>query len=296
MPSSEGKRRRARRRAERKAERPKKQLQRWINLPKDLYPYEKIGNLPHPKSAERTSAILRAEQNLPWPIEKARHPCRPYHPEDLWEIGALKKALFIELESCASGELMPPPSRKGKEKEQVRSKHEHCLHHILCCWYANLKRYDSAGPSFLVHILKRDYDDPIAFANLQGEDNQLAWTLRRAAPKGTFHVFLGRLRRVAYATSSISGDEPKMTYIQRSECLLQDLVHAGDKKVSVQPRITEEDLLDEWYFEDGTPDECGDRYMAAWVRTVRIAYHRNISATIDLTSSGPDHRSDGFHR
>src|SRR5688572_5623896 len=106
MPSEEAKRRKARRRAERKAERPKRQLQRWVNLPKDLYPYESHNGVPAEKSAKETQAIIEKQQYLPWPIPKPRHPCRPWHPEDLWETGALKKALFNELDCCGAEGLL----------------------------------------------------------------------------------------------------------------------------------------------------------------------------------------------
>jgi hypothetical protein len=268
MPSEEAKRRRARRRAERKAERPKKQLQRWINLPKDLYPYENLVGIPADKPAIETQAIIRQQQNLPWPIPKAKHPCRPWHPEDLWELGALKKALFNELESCGSEAFVLPSLEKGKGKQPRRHQAEDCLHLILCCWNTNLKGYDSAGPSFLVHILKRKYDGPLTFPSLKGEDNKTAWILRRAAPARSFHIILGQMNRTAYGHPKENSKHEVAISVQRSECILQNLVHAGGKDVSVLPRVSEEDLLNEHYFEDQDVDKYDGCSTTSWTRTV----------------------------
>lgn len=93
-------------------------------------------------------------------------PCRKYHPEHLWEAGALKKAIHNESQDYASEP--PMPTAPG-------FRHEYCLHHIFHCWNANLKREESNGPSFLIHILKRqrprheqvsfvDVEDPVVEA------------------------------------------------------------------------------------------------------------------------------------
>ncbi|KAH7073625.1 hypothetical protein BKA63DRAFT_37546 [Paraphoma chrysanthemicola] len=259
MPSEESKRRKAHRRAERKAERSRRQLQRWINLPKDLYPYESHDRIHAGESAKETQAIIQKQQYLPWPIKKTRHPCRPWHPEDLWETGALKKALFNELYSCRAEGLVDLSSPRGKTKQDGGHNAEVCLHHILKCWYANIKNYDSAGPSFLVHVLEYSYNDHLSFSSLADEDKKTADTLLRAAHGRAFHVILGQMKRTVHTNSA-----------SQSEWLLEDLVHAGGKEVNVFPRLSGVDLLNEYFFEDQEADRYDGNDTTIWTRTVLI--------------------------
>ncbi|KAH7089807.1 hypothetical protein FB567DRAFT_619130, partial [Paraphoma chrysanthemicola] len=110
-----------------------------------------------------------------------------------------------------------------------------------------------------VHILQYSYNDHLSFSSLTNEDKKTADTLLRAAHGRAFHIILGRMKQTIHTTSA-----------SRSECLLQDLVHAGGKDVNVFPRLSEEDLLNEYFFEDQEADSYDGNGAAIWSRTVLI--------------------------
>ncbi|KAF2024710.1 hypothetical protein EK21DRAFT_117479 [Setomelanomma holmii] len=185
-------------------------------------------------------------------------------------MGALKKALLNELENTVEESLMPPPLQKSRARLHRLYKAEDCLHHILCCWNVNLKRYDAAGPSFLVHILRGSYGDPLTFADLVGEDKKTAWALRRAAPKRSFRILLGRMRRVAEGAFQRLSNGTTESQAHSTKCTFQDLVHVGVKDVHIQPHLSEDDLVDQNYFENVWPDRYDEGRIATWIRTILV--------------------------
>lgn len=245
-----------------KEERIKQAVRRWCLIPKDTYPYENTQDISSQKAAEATEAILDQQQYLPWSVPKEEHPCRPFHPEDLWELGALKKAIYNELEGCLGDGLAPCYSSKGKEKETVGCRTEYCLRHILNCWKENIRTYESAGPCFLIHILKNTYGDDITFANLRGHDQEVVEIVDRAIVKRSFHIFLGKLIR-----TSLGIREMGSLRVSNTELSLHNIIHAGGYGVNVYPRVAEGDFIDEWYFEGQRADKC-NQTSATWERAV----------------------------
>lgn len=202
--------------------------------------------------------IISQTETLPWPLQPHRKPCRAYHPEDLWELGALRKAIFRELNHIDRYSLdpgtTPPQPCHGDQHVPVTV---HCLTHILHCWHANIRRHQAAGPEFLIHFLQRRYAGQMSIAALGREDKEHIRILKEACGATcSFELFLGRFDRVTYGPSCKEGNTFRLKAVEGSECALEDVVHTGGKKVRTCPRVTEGDLLDEWYFEDKVPDVC----------------------------------------
>jgi hypothetical protein len=163
-----------------------------------------------------------------------------------------------------------------KEGEKKDYQTVNCLTHILHCWNANLKRYDAAGPSFLVHFLEGRYEHAFGFRYLEGEDGRQVRVLREACSNThAFEVFLARFwRRVKVELVESSGSKggKTMDKVHTTKCGLEDVVHAGGKEVKIQPSVSEADLLNEYYFEDEDHDvwdEGEGWWEECWSRTVR---------------------------
>lgn len=233
------------------------QTRRWIAIPDNTYPYEYV---PFPQSHQDLEPVIQAEKFLPWPTEPAHDPCRAWHPEDVWEIGALRKAIFNELQSVS----------------ETNHRTEDCLTHILHCWNANLKRYDSTGPSFLIHFLKLRYETGLNFWCLARDDARQVDVLAKACERThVFSLFLARFHRTAHGSygmlSTASGHDHCMMRVDGTACWLEDTMHAGGKEVRIRPSVTELDLLDEYYFEDeeaDTLDAANGRGSEFWERAV----------------------------
>jgi hypothetical protein len=222
------------------------------------------------------SPSLSTTQNGAWQ-EALKEPSllyRPYYPKDVFEIGALRKAILMKFDAVA----MDP---QGSSSLAQRT-----LTHILNCWDANIswnheiKRCQCAGPSFLIHILSGCYGaHELSFDSLKGDDERLVSLLRECcAETEVFFVLLAQIRRTAYACGAASAGAPQRSEVgiirvTRTECTLENIVHSGGRMVKVYPKISEDDLLNEWYFEDQDPDSSvnlGSCWEQRWERTVSV--------------------------
>jgi hypothetical protein len=194
---------------------------------------------------------MSQERYLPWGISNNRLPCQVWHPEDLWETGCLTNALFNEL--------------SGIEDEEPGDLHkaEYCLEHILHCWNSNMKRLESAGPSFLIHVLKGRYE---GIGYLEDENARLVDALRSACDRtNSFQVLLARLYRTAHghypmpAKRKAAGGAAQMMRVIGTDCFLKNIISDVMKDVKIFPLITEVDFVNEDHFEDDAPDVCNCR-------------------------------------
>ncbi|PVH94598.1 hypothetical protein DM02DRAFT_186103 [Periconia macrospinosa] len=234
---------------------------RWINIPKETYPFSE---LPLPPKKHDSSTIANRPQLLPWPIETGP-PCRAWHPDHLWEIGALRKAIFNELSGI------------DDHKESL-DQTEVCLEHILRCWDTNLRRKDSEGPSFLIHLIKSKLDKNLNLEHLElGDAKQIEALGKACDRRRNFQIFLGRFCREAESVLKtveiVPNQSVQAMQIHKSKCWLERIVHANGRLAKLVPRISEEDLLNQYHFEDDTPDTRttdGQFMTERWTRAVTI--------------------------
>jgi hypothetical protein len=179
-----------------------------------------------------------------------------------WELDALKKAIHDELEGCVVDVSESSSSRN------INQNSEDSLGRILGRWNTDLEEEKSAGPSFLVHILRSTYNGDLSFTTLTDEDEMVVGMLRRAAPNQAFHTFLGRLNRTAFHDSVICGEDDDTVNLERPKYSLEDLVHDGGRKIVTCPSVDERDLLDERYFDGLKEDEFHFPFELTWTRIV----------------------------
>lgn len=175
-----------------------------MQIPKNTYPFE---TLPFPQPYRDLTPVVDAERLLPWPVRKDRLPCRAWHPAHLWEIGALRKALYNELAILDERE----------ENQSDCHRVAHCLEHILRCWDANLRKgYDSAGQPFLIHLLKLRSTETSA---LESEDARQIDVLNEACRETRrFGVLRARFYRIACGSyaSPATGEAPLVLRVHRT--------------------------------------------------------------------------------
>jgi hypothetical protein len=197
-------------------------------------------------------------------------PCRWFYPADVVDAHALKTAILQELYGCRTEPLELPTFPPGRKKKDNGHRAEYCLHHIICCWNANLKRNQAVGPSFLIHILEGKYDGDLTFDKLVGNNRKVAQTVLAAKPKFAFHVFLAKMERVAQGVFMDYTNGIETLHVDRTEYHSRQIVQRDESDVDIYPSVSEVDLLDEMYFEDKPPEKCinDDDTRASWMRTV----------------------------
>jgi hypothetical protein len=227
---------------------------------------------------DETTTRIKRERGLPWGDEDDLAedddmpclPCRWVHPADVVDAHALKTAILQELDGCTTEPLEPPTFPPGRPKKENGHRAEYCLHHIICCWNANLKWNQAAGPSFLIHILEGKYDGDLAFDKLVGNDRKVAQTVLAAKPKCAFQVFLAKMARVAQGLFMDYTNRIETLHVDRTEHYLRQIVQWDGSDFDIYPSVSEVDLLDEMYFEDRPPEKCinDDDTRASWMRTI----------------------------
>jgi hypothetical protein len=168
-------------------------------------------HIPAQDWTDETTTRVKRERGLPWGDEDDLAedddmpclPCRRVHPADVVE------------------PLEPPTFSPGRPKKENGHRAEYCLHHIICCWNANLKWNQVVGPSFLIHILEGKYDGNLAFDKLVGNDRKVAQTVLAAKPKFAFQVFLAKMERVAQGVFMDYTNGIETLHIDRTEYYLR---------------------------------------------------------------------------
>lgn len=195
-------------------------------------------------------------------------------PADVWDIEALKKALKKALDGIYD---VYDAEEKFKEDESdarlVRDEGKYAkatLTHVLNCWADNItwipeiRRQQSSGPFCLMHILRGRYGDParsVDFSSLERPDRKFLDAVLEACATTAhpFHIFLARFSRRAHRRcTSIrdpdDGTPVEVLTVEKSDCWLHDIVHAAGSEIKINPKVSEDDLVDEWYFEGKQPD------------------------------------------
>jgi hypothetical protein len=208
--------------------------------------------------------INEVARQLPWPVHPDKRPCQPWRPSYLWDIGSLRKAIFNEL-ACVKGTI------------ELMEKSTNCLEHILRCWEMNLREQECAGPAFLIHCLESRYKDNLrGLRYLKHPDAWKAIVLAEACHRSQlFQFYVARFHRTAVSTLQIVGMTPGQTtgamQVQSTSCWLENIMHISEQHVTLVPGISEEDLLNEYHFEDDVPDsrvDDRDRIIETWIRPV----------------------------
>lgn len=204
------------------------------------------------------------KQQISWKIRPGEQPCRPWCPTDLWDIGSLRKAIFNEL-ACV-----------GDTVESME-KSTNCIEHILRCWETNLRENEYTGPSFLIHCLDSRYRKNLnGLKHLKHSDAWKVIVLSEACHRGgMFQLYVARFHRTAISTRQNVEVRPGQTVeamqVQNTTCWLDQVMHVSDQSVGFVPKISEEDLLNEYHFEDDVPDTtAGDQDCITenWTRPV----------------------------
>lgn len=200
---------------------------------------------------------------------------KKYVPADVWEIDSLRKALkkaLNEIYDVYDDESQLDANLRQQERRDAKA----MLTHILNCWAANIewnpeiRRQQSAGPFFLMHILRGQYKDhergdvgsSIDFSLLERRDRKFLNVILEACATTahSFHVFLARFSRRAHRTATSitdpdDGTTVEVLLVEQTDCFLHSVIHVAGSEIKIVPKVSEDDLVDKWYFEGKPPDE-----------------------------------------